>query len=143
MGKEHASRLRSKIKLNATFPYQYYEVPSCAVCAVCAACVVCRVCGVERSTLLAQDLVNFTAPIEDAGTTHLSVIDSQRNAVSLTSTVALLLFPLSFFCLRVSTLFCFVGQVNLVFGAKFLSTSTGVVLNNQVTTPAFLYAYLS
>jgi len=79
MGKEHASRLRSKIKLNATFPYQYYE-----------------------------DLVNFTAPIEDAGTTHLSVIDSQRNAVSLTSTV------------------------NLVFGAKFLSTSTGVVLNNQM-----------
>jgi gamma-glutamyltranspeptidase len=34
-----------------------------------------------------KDLVNFTAPIEDAGTTHLSVIDSQRNAVSLTSTV--------------------------------------------------------
>jgi hypothetical protein len=39
MGKEHASRLRSKIKLNATFPYQYYEVPSCV--SVCVG--VCRV----------------------------------------------------------------------------------------------------
>lgn len=79
MGKEHASLLRRKIRLNTTFPYQYYE-----------------------------DLVNFTAPIEDAGTTHLSVIDTQRNAVSLTSTV------------------------NLSFGAKFLSPSTGVVLNNEM-----------
>jgi gamma-glutamyltranspeptidase/glutathione hydrolase/leukotriene-C4 hydrolase len=44
----------------------------------------------------------------DHGTTHLSVVDAQRNAVALTSTV------------------------NTAFGAKVLSPSTGVVLNNQM-----------
>jgi gamma-glutamyltranspeptidase/glutathione hydrolase/leukotriene-C4 hydrolase len=79
LSKEHASILRRRIKMDTTFPWQYYE-----------------------------DLVNFTVPVEDSGTTHLSVIDAQRNAASLTSTI------------------------NLSFGAKFLSTSTGVILNNEM-----------
>ncbi len=33
------------------------------------------------------DLINFTAPIEDHGTTHFSVVDEQRNVVAITSTV--------------------------------------------------------
>jgi gamma-glutamyltranspeptidase len=46
--------------------------------------------------------------LEDHGTTHLSIIDSQGNAVSLTSTV------------------------NTYFGSGVVSESTGIVLNNQM-----------
>ncbi|KAE9608039.1 putative aminoacyltransferase, Glutathione hydrolase [Lupinus albus] len=46
--------------------------------------------------------------IHDHGTSHLSIIDHERNAVSMTSTV------------------------NAYFGSKFLSPSTGIVLNNQM-----------
>ena len=45
---------------------------------------------------------------DDRGTTHLSVVDAKRNAVSLTSTI------------------------NTGFGAKVLSPSTGVLLNNEM-----------
>ncbi|KAI5405964.1 gamma-glutamyltransferase [Lathyrus oleraceus] len=46
--------------------------------------------------------------INDHGTSHLSIIDFDRNAVSMTSTV------------------------NEYFGAKILSPSTGIVLNNEM-----------
>ncbi|KAH0728645.1 hypothetical protein KY290_003481 [Solanum tuberosum] len=46
--------------------------------------------------------------INDHGTSHMSIVDSERNAVSMTSTV------------------------NAYFGAKYLSPSTGMVLNNEM-----------
>ncbi|KAL5982052.1 Gamma-glutamyltranspeptidase 1 [Asimina triloba] len=46
--------------------------------------------------------------IHDHGTSHLCVVDRERNAVSMTSTI------------------------NGYFGAKFLSPSTGIVLNNEM-----------
>ncbi|CAH2075998.1 unnamed protein product [Thlaspi arvense] len=46
--------------------------------------------------------------INDHGTSHLSIIDSERNAVSMTSTI------------------------NSYFGAVMLSPSTGIVLNNEM-----------
>lgn len=46
--------------------------------------------------------------LRDHGTSHLCVVDADRNAVSLTSTV------------------------NWSFGAKVLSPSTGIVLNNEM-----------
>jgi gamma-glutamyltranspeptidase/glutathione hydrolase len=47
-------------------------------------------------------------PLRDGGTTHLSVIDAEGNAVALTTTV------------------------NLFFGAQVVAGSTGVVLNDQM-----------
>ncbi|XP_038883527.1 glutathione hydrolase 1-like [Benincasa hispida] len=47
-------------------------------------------------------------PINDHGTSHLSVVDGERNTVSMTTTV------------------------NHYFGAQILSPSTGIVLNNQM-----------
>jgi gamma-glutamyltranspeptidase/glutathione hydrolase/leukotriene-C4 hydrolase len=44
----------------------------------------------------------------DSGTTHLSVVDGQRNAVALTSTI------------------------NTGFGSKVMSSSTGIILNNEL-----------
>ncbi|KAH1196522.1 Glutathione hydrolase 1 [Glycine max] len=46
--------------------------------------------------------------IHDHGTSHLSIIDPERNAISMTSTV------------------------NAYFGSKILSPSTGIVLNNEM-----------
>ncbi|KAM4127922.1 hypothetical protein ACJW30_02G126500 [Castanea mollissima] len=46
--------------------------------------------------------------IRDYGTSHLSIIDRERNAVSMTATV------------------------NSYFGSQFLSPSTGIVLNNEM-----------
>ena len=45
---------------------------------------------------------------EDHGTSHLSVVDGERNAVGITTTV------------------------NHYFGSKLVSASTGVVLNNEM-----------
>ena len=47
--------------------------------------------------------------LEDRGTTHLSVVDKDRNSVSITSTV------------------------NTYFGSKVVSGNLGIVLNNQVS----------
>ncbi|KAL8110712.1 hypothetical protein AgCh_026451 [Apium graveolens] len=47
-------------------------------------------------------------PINEHGTSHLSIIDSERNAVSMTSTV------------------------NSYFGAQIMSPTTGIVLNNEM-----------
>ncbi|KAG0449938.1 hypothetical protein HPP92_027144 [Vanilla planifolia] len=46
--------------------------------------------------------------LKDHGTSHLCIVDSERNAVSMTSTV------------------------NSYFGAQYLSPSTGIVLNNEM-----------
>ncbi len=46
--------------------------------------------------------------INDHGTSHLSIIDRERNAVSMTSTV------------------------NSYFGSQILSPSTGILLNNEM-----------
>lgn len=46
--------------------------------------------------------------LEDHGTSHLSIVDSERNAVSMTSTV------------------------NAYFGSLILSPRTGVLLNNEM-----------
>ncbi|KAM3235940.1 glutathione hydrolase 1 isoform X1 [Capsicum annuum] len=46
--------------------------------------------------------------INDHGTSHMSIVDSERNAVSMTSTI------------------------NGYFGANYLSSSTGIVLNNEM-----------
>ncbi|CAI0554606.1 unnamed protein product [Linum tenue] len=46
--------------------------------------------------------------IDDHGTSHVSIIDGERNAVAMTSTV------------------------NYYFGARILSPSTGIVLNNEM-----------
>ena len=48
------------------------------------------------------------APFSDSGTSHVSVIDADGNAVSATSTV------------------------NLHFGAKVISASTGILLNDEM-----------
>ncbi|KAI3451101.1 hypothetical protein Pfo_007766 [Paulownia fortunei] len=46
--------------------------------------------------------------IHDHGTSHISIVDRQRNAVSMTTTI------------------------NAYFGSKFLSSSTGIILNNEM-----------
>ena len=46
--------------------------------------------------------------IHDHGTSHVSIVDSKRNAISMTNTV------------------------NAYFGSKILSPSTGIVLNNEM-----------
>ncbi|KAL3696797.1 hypothetical protein R1sor_010873 [Riccia sorocarpa] len=46
--------------------------------------------------------------LEDHGTSHISVVDADRNAVSITATI------------------------NYSFGSKFLSTSTGILVNNEM-----------
>ena len=51
---------------------------------------------------------NRWSQIHDHGTSHLSIVDHERNAVSMTATV------------------------NSYFGSLFLSPSTGMVLNNEM-----------
>lgn len=46
--------------------------------------------------------------MDDHGTSHVSIVDAERNAVAMTSTV------------------------NYYFGAKVQSPSTGIVLNNEM-----------
>jgi len=53
---------------------------------------------------------NFTAPPTDHGTSHISILDKDGNAVSMSS------------------------SLNLAFGAQFLSSRTGLVMNNQMSS---------
>ncbi len=48
--------------------------------------------------------------LEDQGTSHLSVVDSDRNAVSMTT------------------------SVNFYFGSNFASSSTGILFNDVVSS---------
>lgn len=52
--------------------------------------------------------LNRWKQINDHGTSHLSIVDHEQNAISMTSTV------------------------NAYFGAQMLSSSTGIVLNNEM-----------
>jgi len=79
LSKAHASVLRANLREDKTFPPSYY-----------------------------LDLTNETAIFDDKGTTHISVIDRQRNAVGVTSTI------------------------NTLFGSKIRSISTGIVLNDEM-----------
>ena len=59
----------------------------------------------------AADLINLCFRwniLQDHGTSHLSIVDSERNAVSMTSTV------------------------NAYFGSLILSPRTGILLNNEM-----------
>eukprot|EP00003_Mantamonas_plastica_P008834 TRINITY_DN1787_c0_g1_i1.p1 TRINITY_DN1787_c0_g1~~TRINITY_DN1787_c0_g1_i1.p1 ORF type:complete len:246 (-),score=76.86 TRINITY_DN1787_c0_g1_i1:107-844(-) len=63
---------------------------------------------------------NAFAPLEDHGTTHISVIDKDRNSIAFTSTI------------------------NLYFGSKFVSTQTGILMNNEMddfSTPGLVNAF--
>ncbi|EME32336.1 gamma-glutamyltranspeptidase isoform 1 [Galdieria sulphuraria] len=64
---------------------------------------------VEQKTFAPSHYITSQRTInEDHGTTHLSVVDEEGNAVAITSTV------------------------NLPFGARFVSSSTGILLNNEM-----------
>lgn len=53
-------------------------------------------------------VINRWSQLNDHGTSHFCIVDAERNAVSMTTTV------------------------NYYFGAKVLSPSTGIVLNNEM-----------
>jgi gamma-glutamyltranspeptidase / glutathione hydrolase / leukotriene-C4 hydrolase len=76
--KKHASMLRQRFNASSTLPFSYY-----------------------------LDLVGGS-PVDDKGTSHLSIIDQQGMAVALTTTV------------------------NTAFGSKILSPLTGIVMNDEM-----------
>ncbi|PRP73128.1 pseudouridine-metabolizing bifunctional protein [Planoprotostelium fungivorum] len=77
--KQHAELLKAKIDLDHAYNWTHYV-----------------------------DLVDPQDSTPDAGTMHLSVVDRDKNAVAITSTI------------------------NTYFGSQFLSTSTGIILNNEM-----------
>eukprot|EP01089_Gocevia_fonbrunei_P022087 TRINITY_DN8795_c0_g1_i1.p1 TRINITY_DN8795_c0_g1~~TRINITY_DN8795_c0_g1_i1.p1 ORF type:complete len:310 (-),score=43.93 TRINITY_DN8795_c0_g1_i1:68-997(-) len=77
--KIHAALLRQRLKANETFDYSYYI-----------------------------DLAKLELVPEDHGTSHLSVMDSQGNAVALTTTV------------------------NGVWGSRVMSPNLGIIYNNEM-----------
>ncbi|XP_057759187.1 glutathione hydrolase 3 isoform X2 [Arachis stenosperma] len=62
----------------------------------------------DNTTFPSEYYLNRWSPLRDHGTSHFCIVDSDRNAVSMTTTV------------------------NSHFGAGVLSTSTGIVLNNEM-----------
>eukprot|EP01114_Cavostelium_apophysatum_P013303 TRINITY_DN3191_c0_g1_i1.p1 TRINITY_DN3191_c0_g1~~TRINITY_DN3191_c0_g1_i1.p1 ORF type:complete len:601 (-),score=127.48 TRINITY_DN3191_c0_g1_i1:55-1857(-) len=89
--KHHASILRRDLSANQTFPPIHY-----------------------------QDLTEEISNLENHGTSHFSIVDEERNAVAMTTTV------------------------NLPFGAAFVSESTGILLNDEMddfSTPNQSNAY--
>ncbi|XP_034025322.1 gamma-glutamyltransferase 5a [Thalassophryne amazonica] len=63
---------------------------------------------ISSDKIHAPEYYNITPYLDDMGTTHLSVVAEDGSAVSVTSTI------------------------NYIFGSKFISQSTGVILNNQL-----------
>ncbi|CAN6880243.1 hypothetical protein Bca4012_080577 [Brassica carinata] len=62
----------------------------------------------DNTTFPPEYYLNRWSQLRDQGTSHFSIVDSERNTVSMTTTV------------------------NYVFGAGVLSPSTGIVLNNEM-----------
>ncbi|CAN7119575.1 unnamed protein product [Brassica rapa subsp. narinosa] len=62
----------------------------------------------DNTTFPPEYYLNRWSQLRDQGTSHFSIVDSDRNSVSMTTTV------------------------NFVFGAGVLSPSTGIVLNNEM-----------
>jgi len=79
LDKDHAAVLRQRINQSTTYPPSHYID-------------------------LTDEIHSFT----DHGTTHISVVDANRNAVAFTTTV------------------------NYNFGSKFVSKSTGILLNDEM-----------
>eukprot|EP01119_Soliformovum_irregulare_P010071 TRINITY_DN2450_c3_g1_i1.p1 TRINITY_DN2450_c3_g1~~TRINITY_DN2450_c3_g1_i1.p1 ORF type:complete len:617 (+),score=197.12 TRINITY_DN2450_c3_g1_i1:94-1944(+) len=91
LNKTHAAALRNRISANQTFDPDYYV-----------------------------DLTEEILPLENHGTTSLSVVDKFRNAVVITSTV------------------------NLDFGSMVVSPSTGIIMNDEMddfSSPNLTNAY--
>ncbi|KAG9456854.1 hypothetical protein H6P81_001362 [Aristolochia fimbriata] len=63
---------------------------------------------VDNTTFPAEHYRPKWSQLRDHGTSHVSIVDADRNAVSLTSTI------------------------NTYFGAELLSPSTGIILNNEM-----------
>lgn len=72
-----------------------------------------------------QDLGDQSIPGEDYGTTHFSVVDSQRNVVALTSTVEIYFY-------WIFNHYFFFQKINLAFGSLIISDSTGILLNDEM-----------
>ncbi|KAF3485117.1 hypothetical protein F2Q69_00057625 [Brassica cretica] len=62
----------------------------------------------DNTTFPPENYLNTYNQLEDQGTTHFCVVDKDRNAVSMTTTV------------------------NYAFGSGFMSPSTGIILNGQM-----------
>jgi gamma-glutamyltranspeptidase / glutathione hydrolase / leukotriene-C4 hydrolase len=79
ISKRHAAKLRQRIVADRTFAPEHYV-----------------------------DLYNLTAPPDDHGTSHVSIVDTLGNAVAMTTTI------------------------NLGFGSQWASPSTGMLLNDEL-----------
>lgn len=103
-----ADQIRKRIFDNTTFPPDYYMNRYCPF-------ISSRYCLIILLKSLFQVLFIYFfttngrwSQLRDHGTSHFCIVDKDRNAVSMTTTV------------------------NYAFGAGVLSPSTGIVLNNEM-----------